>query len=177
MHYRYDFVIDGYQFSSNHIRELTGTWIAECAYFDRDVMEWKMWDTINQNIQTVRMEHARVPGFNLKVRVTRERKVRDWHFTIFGMRFIEVLHDDYHGIDVFETEDEFMLATPDLDRDLKLPRRGWKEVARDWLFGSPPSPPPSPPQTPPPLQDMFQPPVRIVDPEEPEDEGEDEQMF
>ncbi|KAG8729797.1 hypothetical protein FRC10_003455 [Ceratobasidium sp. 414] len=119
------------------------------------------------------MMYARVPDLSLKMRVTCEREVRDWYITIFGMRSVEVPQDDYHGTDVFKTEDEFMLATPDPDCNFKLPWRKW----RDWLCGDPPSPPPSPLQTPPPPQDMFLPPVRIVDPEDPEDEGEDEQMF
>ncbi|KAG8736588.1 hypothetical protein FRC10_009148 [Ceratobasidium sp. 414] len=177
VYYRYDVMIEGYQFSSKRILERTGLPTAGCIYSHRDVMEWKIWDAVDRDVQTIRMMYAHVLGFSLKVRVTRERKVRDWYFTIFGMRSVEVPQDDCHGVDVFETEDEFTLAAPDLDCDLELPGQEWKEVARDWLCGDLPSPPPSPLQTPSLPQDTFLPPVWMVDPEEPEDEREDEWVF
>ncbi|KAG9081840.1 hypothetical protein FS749_007341 [Ceratobasidium sp. UAMH 11750] len=176
VHYHYTVIIEGYQFTSRRILNRERTWTAECPYSHRESMDWKAWDAIDRYIQCTRMRQARIRGLNLKVRVIRERTVRDWYFTVFGMRSVEVPEDPHHGIDVFETEDAFMLAAPDLDHDLELPKRGWDELERDWLLGEPPTPPASAPPTPSPPQRAFVRPVRIADPGDPPDTGGGQDM-
>ncbi|KAG9091853.1 hypothetical protein FS749_016184 [Ceratobasidium sp. UAMH 11750] len=175
--YRYDIIFEGDQFPSKRILDWKQSWIAWCPYFRRERMDWEMWEAIDRDIQTIRRNYGRVRGFSLKVRVIRERMVRDWNITIFGMRSVEVVENPYHGTDVFETEDNFLLSAPDLDRDLQLPTRGWGEIGRDWLLGEPPTPPSSAPPTPSPPQRAFVRPVRIADPDDPSDAGEDERML
>ncbi|KAG8682209.1 hypothetical protein FRC08_015107 [Ceratobasidium sp. 394] len=173
VHYHYTLTIEGYQFSSRHIltRKLLRT--SECPYSYRESMDWKTWHSIDDYIQYIRMQKARIWDLSLKVRVVRERTVRDWYFTIFGMRSVEVPEDPYHGTDVFENEDDFVLTIPDLDHDLELPTRQRGELWRDWLLGEPPTPPSSAPPTPSPPQRAFVRPVHIADPDDPPDVGED----
>ncbi|KAG8714667.1 hypothetical protein FRC08_011629 [Ceratobasidium sp. 394] len=173
VHYHYTLTIEGYQFSSRHILTRKRLWTAECPYSHRESMDWKTWDAIDDYIQYIRMKKARIWDLSLKVRVIRERTVRDWYFTIFGMRSVEVPEDPYHGTDVFENEDDFVLTIPNLDHDLELPKREWGELSRDWLLGEPPTPPSSVPPTPSPRQGAFVRPVRIADPDDPPDGGED----
>ncbi|KAG9093465.1 hypothetical protein FRC06_011508 [Ceratobasidium sp. 370] len=175
--YRYNLVVEGYQFSSKLVLEWGRPWTAECAYSDRALTEWGIWDAIDRELWAIRTENGHLPDISLKVRVTRKRKVLDWCFSFFIIHPIEVPEDDYHITDVFETEDDFMLAIPDLDCDLELPRREWHEPARDWLLGDPPTPLSSPPRTPSLPQGRFLRPVRIVDPDDPDWEGEDEHML
>ncbi|KAG9084800.1 hypothetical protein FRC06_003898 [Ceratobasidium sp. 370] len=175
VHYRCELMIEAHQFSKL-VFEWDRPWTAECLYNNRDLIEWELWDAIDRQIWSIRMDYARIRGFRLKVRVTRERKVCDWSSTIFGLRSVEVPQDGYHGTDVFETEDEFVQAAPDLDLDLELPRREWNELARDWLR-DPPTPPSSPPRTPSLPQGRFLRRVRIADPDDPDWEGEEERMF
>ncbi|KAG9096946.1 hypothetical protein FRC06_008169, partial [Ceratobasidium sp. 370] len=176
VHYRYRLVVKGYQFSKSAF-ELDWPWTADCAYNDRDLTEWRLWDCIDRDIWSIRIRHARAPGFRLEARVTRERKVYDWYLTIFGPRSVEVPQDDYHRTDVLQTEDEFVQAIPDLDLDLESPRREWKKVVRNWLLGDPPTPLSSPPRTPSLPQGRFLRRVRIADPDDPEREGEEERML
>ncbi|KAG9082035.1 hypothetical protein FS749_007166 [Ceratobasidium sp. UAMH 11750] len=175
--YRYDIIFEGDQLPSKRILDWKRSWIAWCPYFRRERIDWEMWEAIDRDIQTVRRNYGRVRGFSLKVRVIHKRMVRDWNITIFGMRSVEVLENPYHGTDVFETEDDFLLSAPDLDRDLELPTRGWGELGRDLLLGEPPSPPSSAPPTPSPRQRAFVRPVRIADPDDPPDAGESEGML
>ncbi|KAG9073717.1 hypothetical protein FS749_014744 [Ceratobasidium sp. UAMH 11750] len=177
VHYHCTVIIEGYQFSSKRILNWERTWTADCAYFNREDMDWKVWEAIDRDIQCVRMEKARIRGLSLKVRVIRERTVRDRYFNIFGLRSVEVPEDPYHGTDVFETEDDFLLSAPDLDCDLELPKREWGEIGRDLLLGEPPTPPSSAPPTPSPRLGAFVRPVRIADPGDPPDAGEDERML
>ncbi|KAG9090722.1 hypothetical protein FS749_000331 [Ceratobasidium sp. UAMH 11750] len=175
--YRYDIIFEGDQFPSKRILDWKQSGSAYCPYFLRKRMEWQMWDAVDREIQMVRWNYGRVPRFSLKVRVICKKTVRDWYMTIFGLRSVEVPEDPYHGTDVFETEHEFMLSVPDLDRDLELPKREWGEVARDWLLGEPPTPPSSVPPTPSPRQGAFVRPVRIADPDDSPDAGEGERML
>ncbi|KAG8714034.1 hypothetical protein FRC08_012465 [Ceratobasidium sp. 394] len=174
VHYRYTLTIEGYQFSSRRILTRKRLWTPDCPYSYRESMDWKTWHAIDGYIQYIRMKKARIWDFSLKVRVIRERTVRDWYFTIFGMRSVEVPEDPYHGTDVFENEDDLVLTIPDLDHDLELPTRPRGELWRDWLLGEPPTPPSSAPPTPSPPQRAFVQPVRIADPGDPPDAGEDE---
>ncbi|KAG8719343.1 hypothetical protein FRC08_003070 [Ceratobasidium sp. 394] len=175
--YRYDIIFEGDQFPSKRILDWKQSGAAHCPYFWREQMEWQIWDAIDREIQMVRWNYGRVPRFSLKVRVIYEKKVRDWYMTIFGLRSVEVPGDPYHGTDIFETENEFMLNAPDLDCDLELPTRGWGELSRDFLLGEPPTPPSSTPPTPSPRQGAFVRPVRIADPDDPPDTGEGERML
>ncbi|KAG9080307.1 hypothetical protein FRC06_006803 [Ceratobasidium sp. 370] len=121
--YCYNLVVKGYQFSLKLILEWGQPWTTKCAYSNQALTEWGIWDTIDHELWAIR------PDISLKVRVTCKRKVLDWCFSFFIIHPIEVQEDDYHRTDVFETEDDFMLAIPDLDCDLELPRWEWHEPA------------------------------------------------
>ncbi|KAG8735111.1 hypothetical protein FRC10_010973 [Ceratobasidium sp. 414] len=65
-----------------------------------------------------------------------------------GMREVKVPQENYHGPEVFESEDELMRAIPafdlDVNLDYDLATRRQNEPAQDPPYSPSPSPPPSP---------------------------------